>query len=95
MERLVSTPRPDWQAVVEAQGFLFHTADEAPYWNEAACYRFTSAEIDTLDVAACALNDLCLAAVEAVIQKERWDDFNIAPQYREWIRQRKLGAVTN
>jgi glutathionylspermidine synthase len=87
MERLASAPRPNWQATVESQGFLFHTTEDGPYWNEEACYRFTSAEIDVLDVATNALNDLCLAAVEAVIQANRWDDFNIAPPYREMIRQ--------
>ena len=85
MERLISQPRPDWQKTVESQGFLFHSTDEGPYWNEEACYCFTSGEIDALDVAACALSDLCLAAVEVVIKKQMWDDFNIAPQYRDYI----------
>src|SRR4051812_36230045 len=87
MERIVSVPRENWQKIVEEQGFLFHTTDEGPYWNEEACYRFTSAEIDVLDVAACALNDLCLAAVEYVIQKELWDEFQVPPMFREWIKR--------
>ena len=70
---------------MESQGFLFHATNEGPYWNEEACYRFTSAEIDAIDAATCALNDLCLAAVGYVVKKELWDDFGIAPPYREWI----------
>jgi len=87
MERLASTPRPDWEKTVESQGFLFHTTDEGPYWNEEACYHFTSAEIDTIDEAAASLNDLCLAAVEVVVDKGMWDDFNIPPAYRDWLKQ--------
>lgn len=86
MERLEVMPRLDWEQRVESQGFLFHTTEEGPYWNEEACYRFTAAEIDALDAATYALNDLCLAAVEAVIQGERWEEFGVAAPYREWIK---------
>lgn len=87
MERLESVPRHDWQKRVESQGFGFHTTDEGPYWNEEAFYRFSSSEIDAIEAATYALNDLCLAAVDYVVQKERWEEFGIGPQYREWVRQ--------
>lgn len=49
---------------------LYHTIDDAPYWDESACYRFTRSEIDILDVATAELQSLCLQAVEEVIRRD-------------------------
>ena len=51
MQRHNLTPRPNWQQTVEQQGLTFHTPEALapgarPYWDESACYEFTSAEID-------------------------------------------------
>jgi len=87
VERIAAQPREGWEKLVEAQGFYFHTTEDGPYWDESAYYRFGSAEIDAIEKATYELNDLCLAAVESVVKKGRWDDFNIAPPYRDWIAQ--------
>ena len=71
MQRLTVQPRPNWQATVEAQGFHFHSIDDKPYWDESVCYLFTAAEIDQLEAATYALNDLCLQAVQ---HANRFDD---------------------
>lgn len=86
MIRHTQNPRNDWARTVEGQGLHFHSPEGETYWDESVCYEFLKAEIDMLEVATYELNDLCLAAVEAVIQQNRWDDFNIAEPFREWIK---------
>jgi glutathionylspermidine synthase len=79
------TPRPNWQRTVEQQGLTFHTPDQAtangqparPYWDESACYEFTSAEVDLLEAAANELQSMCLAAAQHVIDNRRYDELEI------------------
>jgi glutathionylspermidine synthase len=85
MWRRRSEPRADWQKTVESQGMLYHTADGVPYWDESAYYEFNAAEIDELEDATYALDELCLAAVEHVIQNDLFDRFLIPPAYRDFI----------
>jgi glutathionylspermidine synthase len=60
MQRIPLTPRPDWQHRVESVGLAFHTTDDGKaYWDESGCYVFTPAEIDQIEIATYALNDLC------------------------------------
>ncbi len=87
MERCPCTPRPDWQSRVEGQGLQYHTIDGEPYWDESAYYQFRSAEIDELEKATYALNDLCLKAVDFVFAQNRLDQFNVPPAFRNWLRQ--------
>src|SRR5437868_13787337 len=91
MQRLSCEPRPNWKKTVETQGFYFHSLQEedgpVPYWDESAYYAFTSREIDLLEQATYALNDLCLKAVERVIDEELFDAFLIPPAFRTFIRQ--------
>ncbi len=69
MERLPVTPRADWRARVERDlGFVFHTIDGAPYWDETVCYRFTAAEIDEIEAATEELEQMALALVDKVVQ---------------------------
>ena len=44
MQREVSTPRPGWQGKLEQLGFDYYIMDGKAYWNEQACYAFTSDE---------------------------------------------------
>jgi glutathionylspermidine synthase len=85
MQRIPIQPRDNWQATVESQGFHFHSIDDQPYWNESAYYQFTSAEVDELEKATYALNDLCLKAVQHVIDEKLFDIFQIPPQYIPWL----------
>ena len=87
MRRHRIPPRQDWQKTVEAQGLLFHSVDDRTYWDESAYYAFSRAEIDTLEKATYALNDMCLAAVQHVLDENRFDEFQIPPQHREWVRE--------
>ena len=87
MERTPSTVRANWQTRVEEQGFVFHTADEQPYWDESACYRFTPSEIDTIEAASYALDKMCLEAVQFVIDSNLYELFAIPAAFRPWIAQ--------
>lgn len=72
MRRLKISARPDWQARVERIGLTYHTlADGSPYWDESACWEFTSREIDTLESATAELQKLALAAGEAILDQGR------------------------
>ena len=77
MQRLAMAPRPDWRAKVEALGLVWHTAADAPYWNEAACYSFTSAEVEEIEQATAALYDLFLQAGDYIIERRLFDRFAI------------------
>jgi glutathionylspermidine synthase len=48
MKRKTIAPRDGWEKKVEDVGLVFHSPD-GPYWNEAAYYEFTSAEVDMLE----------------------------------------------
>jgi glutathionylspermidine synthase len=76
MIRIQITPRNNWQAAVEKLGFGFHTTD-VPYWNEAAYYEFTMAEITKIENATLELWDMCLKVVQYVIDKKLYSQFAI------------------
>ena len=86
MRRFTTTPREGWPAIVESQGFHFHTIDEMPYWDENVYYQFTPKEIDAIERATYALNDMCLAAVQHVIDEALFDLFLIPPAYVQWVK---------
>ena len=86
MRREIRTPRPNWQTTVESQGFHFHSPDGVPYWDESACYVFDSDEIDRIERATYALNDMCLKAVESVFARNMLSAFGIPPGYHAWLK---------
>ncbi len=87
MQRITGQPRTDWQKRVESQGFHFHTADDEPYWDESAYYRFTAGEVDVLEAATQELDRMCLAAVEQVIAQRRFEQFQIPPEFVDLVCQ--------
>jgi glutathionylspermidine synthase len=88
MRRIPLGARPNWQKKVEALGLAFHTTDTGErYWDESACYEFTAAEIDVIEKATYALNDLCLKAVEHILTRELWEEFQIPRPFVEFIRK--------
>ena len=86
MRRHQTQPRADWQKIVESQGMYYHTADGVPYWDESAYYEFTPGQIDALEKATYALDQMCLTAVEHVLGNDLLDKFLIPPQYHQFIR---------
>jgi glutathionylspermidine synthase len=76
MKRIPITPRNNWQQTVEGLGFGFHTAD-VPYWDESAYYSFTLPEIEKLEAVTAELWDMCLEAVQYVIDHNLFAQFGI------------------
>jgi glutathionylspermidine synthase len=67
---LVHAPRADGPERLRALGFTFAEVDDEAYWDEAASYRLTAAEVDILDDATAELERLCRAAVDHAV---RWN----------------------
>jgi len=80
MQREALVPRAGWQREMESIGFHFHSID-GTYWDESRCYRFTAAQIDTLEAATAELHDMALNAAQQVVGSGRMDEFAIP---REW-----------
>lgn len=77
MERLPISAREDWQKRVEEFGLFFHTHQGKPYWFEEAFYKFDSNEVGVLESATNDLANMCLEAVQHVIDKNRFAELRI------------------
>jgi glutathionylspermidine synthase len=78
MQRITSTPRENWEKKVEEHGLVYHHhALGELYWNEAAYYKFTMAEVDEMEEATNKLHHLCLEAVERIIDSHDYTGFNL------------------
>lgn len=77
MERIAITPRQKWQQLVEKQGFLYHTIDDVPYWDETACYKFSEKEVLMLEAATQELHSMCVEAAQYVIDNNLFSLFGI------------------
>jgi glutathionylspermidine synthase len=88
MQRISITPRANWQRRVESVGLTYHTLGAGePYWDESACYVFSLAEIDQIELATYELNDLCLKAVEHVLRHNLLEQFQISPAFVDYVRK--------
>ena len=76
MDRIATTPRPNWQAIVEERGLKWHTG-QTPYWCEDAYYTFTADQIDTVERATNELHERCIEAVQHVIDEKRYAELKI------------------
>ena len=76
MRRISITPRNNWQKAVENLGFGFHTTD-VPYWIESAYYEFTMPEVLQIENATTQLWEMCLEAVQYVIDNDLFTKFCI------------------
>ena len=86
MRRVIAPPRVNWRHDVEELGFTYHTIDGDVYWDEAGWYEFSLAEIEEIEAATNTLHEMCLQAVQVVLDDDRFDEFRIPPAFREWIR---------
>jgi len=77
MQRIAITPRQRWQEQVEKQGFLFHTLNDVPYWDESACYKFSEKEILMLESTTQQLHTMCIEAAQYVIDNNLFSLFGI------------------
>lgn len=69
MRRITINPRNGWKEKVEDLGFTFHSLDNK-YWFEEAYYRLTYDEVLKLESATEELWDMCLHAVQHIIDNK-------------------------
>lgn len=73
MRRHKMTPRPDWQNQARDFGFHFHTIDGDLYWDESVAWQLSMAEVENdLEDPTAELQQMCLAAVDDIVQSEEW-----------------------
>jgi glutathionylspermidine synthase len=84
MNRIKTHPRSNWQKDVEQLGFGFHSSN-TPYWDESAYYSFTMDEILFIEKTTAELWDMCLAAVQYVIDHNLYNHFQIPQLYLPYI----------
>ncbi len=86
MRRQHVAKRDNWQKRCEDAGFSFHSIDGL-YWDEGVCYHFTRREIEDLEKATKELYDMCMAAAEHIIEKERFKELAIPESAWALIRE--------
>lgn len=85
MKRIQIQPRDNWENLLEESGFLYHTANGEPYWNESAVYEFTLNEINRIEKATNDLQVLVIGAVEHIIDNNRFSDLGIGDYAKDLI----------
>jgi glutathionylspermidine synthase len=86
MKRIAIAPRQNWQQAVEKLGFGFHSTN-VPYWDESAYYQFSPEEIDLIENASLQLWEMCLNAVQFVIEQKQYSQFHIPEWFIPRIEQ--------
>jgi glutathionylspermidine synthase len=71
------TPRPDVLAHARRLGFAFAEIAGEPYWDETACYVFTSDEVDALEAATAEIEARCVEAAAYAVQHDLHDPLGI------------------
>lgn len=84
MKRIQSQFRKNWEHKLENLGFGYHSL-EGLYWDESHYYEFSSDEINKIENATTELWQMCLQAVDYIIEKNLWDKFNIPEFFRNYI----------
>jgi glutathionylspermidine synthase len=72
MQRIAIEERTDWRERAEQEGFLFHSMNGEPYWDESAYYVFTLKEIeDDLEAPTAALEAMSRELVARAVADDR------------------------
>ncbi|GJE56778.1 MULTISPECIES: glutathionylspermidine synthase family protein [Methylobacterium] len=72
MRRIATGERVDWRETARKNGFVFHTLDDAPYWDESHAYAFTLREIEEdIEGPSGELHALCLDFTARAVEDER------------------------
>jgi glutathionylspermidine synthase len=72
MQRIPVNERADWRELADQCGFVFHTLNGEPYWDETAYYAFSLKEIeDDLEAPTAALDGMCRELVVRAIADEQ------------------------
>lgn len=78
MKRIKIEPREDYIKRLEDLSFEFHSLDNK-YWNEEAYYQFTMDQVNQLESATNELYEMCLTAVQHVIDNNLYEKLHINP----------------
>jgi glutathionylspermidine synthase len=78
MKRIQITPRKDYTKKLEELSFKFHSLDN-PYWDESVYYQFNIDQVYQLEKATNDLYEMCLKAVQHVIDNNLFDKLRINP----------------
>ncbi len=71
MYRVTIDERPDWRRSAEECGFVYHTIDGLPYWDESAYYEFTLQQIEhDLEDPSAELHAMSLEIVDRAVRDE-------------------------
>ncbi|WP_262150437.1 glutathionylspermidine synthase family protein [Chryseobacterium foetidum] len=84
MKRIPSPFRKNWEHKLENLGFGYHSMEDL-YWDESLYYELSMDEVNTIERATAELWQMCLEAVDYVIDKNLWDRFNIPEYFRKYI----------
>lgn len=84
MERISITPRNSWKEEVEKLGFGFHSL-QVPYWDESVYYSFKMDEILLIEKATGELWQMCLKAVQYVIDNNLYNKLGIPYTFKNYI----------
>ncbi|WP_159636388.1 glutathionylspermidine synthase family protein [Sphingobacterium composti Ten et al. 2007 non Yoo et al. 2007] len=71
---------PNWESRLESIGYGYHTLGGVPYWVDDYYYEIRARDADLIYKATTELWDMCLQAVEYVIQNKLYSKFHI-PAY--------------
>jgi len=72
LQRISCDERADWRSKADAVGFVFHTMDGEPYWDERAYYAFTLKEIEEdIEAPTGELDAMCRELVARAVDDER------------------------
>ena len=88
MYRIPCAEREGWRELAAEYGFHFYAMHGEPYWDERAYYQFSLRQIERdLEDPSAELHQLCLAAVERVVEDEQLlARFRIPPAHWELVR---------
>ncbi len=72
MQRIPVNERPEWRQLAEQCGFVFHTLNGEPYWDETAYYAFSLKEVEKdLEAPTGELNAMCRELIGHAIADDR------------------------
>lgn len=87
MQRIPCPERADWRELAAKTGFVFHTIDDVPYWDETAYWGFTLREIEEdVEAPTRELDDMCRELVARAVDDETvMRRLAIPVRYWNWI----------
>lgn len=81
MRRLTVKERAGWRERAEQLGFVWHSSEGEPYWDETAAFAFSMEEIEEgIEAGAAALEELCFDVVGRVVGSEELLDALAVPR---------------